>query len=176
MGADDVLVDDHILSDFLALHDRNNLDFVFGDVLLGDLGPVRFDQFTSATLHHSMMSPQGTIVRRSLFSKHGPPDGHYRIGADYVFTLKCWGDPATRKRYWPRVIAQFGITGISSTVVDHQSYRDLPMLIEKHLGQRVSWLDRIHYVYVRIRPRWWRPHYWWGEILTRLTGQAVLRW
>ena len=61
-------------------------------------------------------------------------DTRYRIMADHVWNMKCFGNPAIRKVYADVVIADFAAGGLSHLNPDPQLIADRLALIQENLG------------------------------------------
>src|SRR5258707_324855 len=59
------------------------------------------------------ISHQAAFYHRKTFEKIGDFNTKYRAYADWDFNIRCFLDPAIRTKYRDRIVAIFGMDGIS---------------------------------------------------------------
>lgn len=150
MNADDYYADD-ILKEVCELFNDTQADVVYGNVkVLYDNGYETIDK--ARDLEHINyelpMCHQSVFAKRDLFFKYGMFNLKYKIAADYESILK-WYNKGAKFVYIDKVIANYGVNGISSVEVErsekeameiasffldseYKVQKYLPLLEEKH--------------------------------------------
>ncbi|HEY4286455.1 MAG TPA: glycosyltransferase family 2 protein [Puia sp.] len=170
LGSDDSFQDALVLAGFFAapgaigLGDGSGAPDIFTDpgvagfdLLYGDvLSPSykgRYDgEFTYEKLLSRNLSHQAAFYKKSLFTRLGDYDQHYRMHADWDFNLRCFSDAAVRTRYTGVLVATFGAEGISAG-------HDLAFLRERLIPAKLQWLEQTGYQTLRglrLYDEWWR--------------------
>lgn len=93
-------------------------------------------KFTLYQLAKRNICQQGVFYPASIFKKYNF-NTKYRVYADYLFNLQCWGDIAFKKIYLPIAVSYYNLTGYSSSTSDDSFLKDKPALIMKYLGWTV---------------------------------------
>ncbi|QNL47730.1 glycosyltransferase [Olivibacter sp. SDN3] len=89
--------------------------------------------FTNYKLAKRNPCHQAIIYPSSVFSKY-TYDLKYKVFADYLLNMQCWGDKTFRKEYLPVDISYYNMDGYSSYTADEAFRRDKPFLVRKYLG------------------------------------------
>ncbi|MDM8176214.1 MULTISPECIES: glycosyltransferase family 2 protein [Olivibacter] len=61
-------------------------------------------------------------------------DLKYKVFADYLLNMQCWGDGTFKKRYLPIEVSYYNMDGYSSYTHDEDFRRDKPRLVKQYLG------------------------------------------
>lgn len=128
LNADDYFVDERVLSDISAFLDANpNCDYCYGGIR------VRFPDGHSEDfmppppaaavefLVTGCLPHQASFFRRTAFEATGRFDERYRIAGDYAWFLRVVTDARIISRRFDRVVASYGIEGVSSGLLQSQA-------------------------------------------------------
>jgi glycosyltransferase involved in cell wall biosynthesis len=113
LGSDDTLHDPGVLQTFRDDLAARDLDLVYGNIVTVRKGPAYDGPFTLEKLLRKNMSHQAAFYHRQLFTRIGGFNTRYRAYADWDFNIRCFSDPSIRTHYRDRVVALFGMDGIS---------------------------------------------------------------
>lgn len=169
LGSDDTFQDAGVLAGFFAdprasgFRDASNatgftdpgaagFDLLYGDVLSPSYKGRYDGEFTYEKLLSRNLSHQAAFYKKSLFTRLGDYDQHYRMHADWDFNLRCFSDAAVRTHYTGVLVATFGAEGISAG-------HDLAFLREKLIPAKLQWLGQTGYRTLRrlrLYDEWWR--------------------
>lgn len=122
LHADDCFKGAKILNEVIGLFTTNNIDFLYGNLeyILATTPPkvLRYWQsgeFSTAMLKRGWMPPHPTVYfKRSLVDSIGLFDTSYTIAADYDWLLRCLNLPSLKVLYWPHVMVQMRVGGVSN--------------------------------------------------------------
>ncbi|MCD6062601.1 MAG: glycosyl transferase, family 2 [Flavipsychrobacter sp.] len=142
LGADDVLYDEDVFKDIFSGHtvDIENLDIVYGDVLLKNQNKIYGGAFNRWRILSQNISHQAIFYKSVLFQHHGHYDLTYPILADYVFNLKLFAGKQFRAQHINKIVTIFAEEGLSSTKRDLAFKRDRANLIRRQYSL-------LHYLY-----------------------------
>lgn len=133
LGAGDTLKPD-VLAHIAPLLPTQPLVFAYGNVQLSD-SPKSFNgRYSRWKLSRVNICHQAIFCERSVFNTIGFFDLRYRVLSDYVFNLKCFGNPRITKKYLNEVIAEFEGGGLSARESDAQFLADRLWLFRRCLG------------------------------------------
>lgn len=132
LGAGDSLRP-HALSNVARLMPREDLNFVYGNVYWEDQLMIYAGAFTKEKLRDSNICHQAVFYQRNIFDLLGGFDLRFKILADYVFNIKCFGNGRIRKNYIEYVVANFEGGGLSSLHKDESFSRERARLVRKYL-------------------------------------------
>ena len=112
----------------------NRTALIYGDVYWKQLGIVYDGLFDKYKLTRKNICQQAIFYNKKLFDELGMFDLSYKIVADYVFNLKCYGRKNIYKYYMNEIIADYDC-GMSASGKDKKltRYRRY-ILIYKNLG------------------------------------------
>lgn len=82
--------------------------------------------------HHAVFYPSKVFLKYTYQTE-------YKVFADYLLNIQCWGDADIKKKYLPVLIASFESGGFSMKHEDRLFKQHKPDYIKKHLG-RLVWL------------------------------------
>ncbi len=108
--------------------------FVYGDVERNRSPQMRDGAFSRCKLTRGNICHQAIFYSRDVFQTLGLYDIQYRVMADYVLNMKCFGSRLVAKTYVPLTIAEYEGGGTSTLNDDTNFYRDQPRLIKTYLG------------------------------------------
>lgn len=129
LGADDQLLDGFTQ---LASELTNNHTIYYGDMSYNGEATSR-RKYNAYRLAKETICHQAIIYPRVVFD-HYSYNLSYPIAADWALNLQLWGDKRFKFAFYPYVIANFSLSGISSLNKDHNFLNDQPTLIKKYLG------------------------------------------
>lgn len=89
--------------------------------------------FTKYKLAKRNPCHQAIAYPSSVFSKY-TYDLKYKVFADYLLNMQCWGDTTFRREYLPIDVSYYNMEGYSSYTRDEEFRRDKPLLVRKYLG------------------------------------------
>lgn len=135
LGSDDLVNDEKVFGAVFSLPDKDRFDLLYGNVVGDSYKGVYDGVFTYEKLLSRNLSHQAAFYRRTLFVRLGDYQLRYKAYADWDFNIRCFSDADVRIRYIDRVIARFGVGGLSSR-------HDVPFLKEVLLPARVRLLGQ----------------------------------
>lgn len=140
--------DDQLLPGFkvMLLHLKNENEIYYGNCLtdVRKLGQV----YSSYFLTKDIICHQSIFYPRVVFKKFGYRyQVKFRVLADYVLNMQCWGDNRLRKVYVPIDIAHYSLEGYSSYTSDKLLKKDKSMLVRKYLG----WMIYFRYMFRKFK-------------------------
>jgi len=131
LGADDELFPDFSA---MAYELKDSRNIYYGSVLSngkkqsGELSPY---YMAKAGIYH-----QAIIYPKAVFEKYRF-NSKYKIVADNVLNMQCYGDKAFNFVYKDYIIAHFNHTGVSGTHVDQVFEKDKSKLILRYFGVKI---------------------------------------
>ncbi|MEO7211603.1 glycosyltransferase family 2 protein [Mucilaginibacter sp.] len=131
IGADDELYEDFSA---LAKQLKDDAGIYYGRVLIKGKptpGPVDAYKHAKDTICH-----QAIIYPASVFKKYRF-NTRYKIAADHVLNMQCWGDENYTFKFEDVLVANFNDTGVSMTRADAAFDRDKGRLILKYHGFKI---------------------------------------
>jgi glycosyltransferase involved in cell wall biosynthesis len=135
LGADDSFYSDGVLDDIFNQEDISNFDVIYGNVQWGNAGREYDGQFSKLDLLQKNICHQAIFTRKSVFDKIGKFDTNYKIWADWVFNMKWFNMKYIRHRYINKIIAKYGLGGMSSNSYDSYFLQNKDSLIETHFPE-----------------------------------------
>lgn len=109
------------------------LSFVYGNVYWMDQAIIYSGEFDKSRLKTHNICHQAIFYERAIFDVLGKFELRYKVLADYVFNIKCFGDDRIQKRYIDYVIANFEGGGLSAKQKDVDLIKEQSKLIEEYL-------------------------------------------
>jgi glycosyltransferase involved in cell wall biosynthesis len=155
LGADDMLFNDHILSDVFNNLDSNECDFLYGRIMLKRDGKIRGSKKDFISIIENNISHQAIFYKKNLFDIIGFYDIRYPILSDYDFNIKIFSSTLIKKKYINKTISVYDQTGISNNFIDKKFFIDkLEFLCsDKRLNGNLYVLQKFHF-YVGIINIW----------------------
>lgn len=98
------------------------------DILSGKFDAYRMAKY--CINHQAILYPAAVFIKYSYNIR-------YRINADYALNLQAWGDASFEKKYYPIVIADYNMSGMSSSVTDEKFKADKLQLVKQYLGRKI---------------------------------------
>lgn len=129
LGSDDWLNDKSVLIDVMVSPAISEADIVYGNVQTR--GKIYDGEFTCEKLTQRNVCHQAMFFRRSIFDRMGRYDLSYRVLADWVFNIRCFGDKEIIKVHVDRIIAQYSAGGFSAVTEDYDFLRDKDEIIAR---------------------------------------------
>jgi glycosyltransferase involved in cell wall biosynthesis len=111
----------------------SDLAFVYGNVYWEDEAFIYGGRFDKLRLETYNICHQAIFYERAIFDEIGRYELDYKILADYVFNIKCFGNDKIQKTYVDYVVANFEGGGQSARQKDAALIEALPRLIEEYL-------------------------------------------
>jgi glycosyltransferase involved in cell wall biosynthesis len=145
LGAGDV-IQRGALREIARVVPSSGMTFIYGNVFMRRTASTYDGPFTRAKLRKRNISHQAIFYERTLFSVLGKYQTQYRVAADWVFNMMCFGHRAVRKVYVDMIVAEFEGGGLSDSTADTAFISDYSRLVKKHLGY-------VQYVLLRVEPR-----------------------
>ncbi len=140
----------NILEKIHSAMPQGESNFIYGNVYRYDKNIVYDGIFNKSKLNKRNICHQAIFYERNIFNIIGMFDAKYKIKADYVFNLKCFGCREINKKYINEVIADYEGFGSSYNQKDDNFINDQPKLIRENLGIKEYFIFKLRYVYVKI--------------------------
>jgi glycosyltransferase involved in cell wall biosynthesis len=109
--------------------------FIYGDVFWEDSGLVYAGEFTKAKLKERNICHQAVFYDRRIFDLIGKYELRFKVLADWVLNIKCFGNDQIRKQYIDCIIANFEGGGFSLKTPDETFNRERAVLFETYLKE-----------------------------------------
>lgn len=132
LGAGDSLRPD-VLRKIEKMMPDEPLAFVYGSVYWADQAMIYNGEFDKARLKTHNVCHQAIFYERTIFEVMGKFELRFKVLADYVFNIKCFGDDRIQKRYIDYVIANFEGGGLSAKQKDIDLSHAHAQLIKDYL-------------------------------------------
>lgn len=132
LGAGDSLRAD-VLRKVEKLLPDEPLTLVYGNVYWMDEAIIYGGEFDKLKLKTHNICHQAIFYERSIFDVMGKFELRFKVLADYVFNIKCFGDERIHKRYIDYVIANFEGGGLSAKQKDVDLLNEHAQLIKDYL-------------------------------------------
>jgi len=132
LGAGDTLRA-NVLGNLARVIPDTELAFVYGNVYWVDEAFIYGGEFDKLRLETFNICHQAIFYERAIFDEVGRFELDYKILADYVFNIKCFGNDKIQKTYLDYVVANFEGGGLSAQQKDTALTKALPQLIEEYL-------------------------------------------
>ena len=132
LGAGDTLRA-NALRNLAGMMPDSELAFVYGNVYWMDETFIYGGEFDKLRLETYNICHQAIFYERAIFDVIGRYELRYKILADYVFNIKCFGNDKIQKTYLDYVVANFEGGGLSARQKDAALVEALPRLIDEYL-------------------------------------------
>lgn len=132
LGAGDTLRA-NALRNLAGMMPESELAFVYGNVYWVDEAFIYGGEFDKLRLETYNICHQAIFYERAIFDVIGKYELRYKILADYVLNIKCFGNDNIQKIYLDYVVANFEGGGLSAHQKDAALVEALPRLIEEYL-------------------------------------------
>lgn len=132
LGAGDTLRA-NALKNLKPLMPDRELAFVYGNVYWVDEAFIYGGEFDKLRLETYNICHQAIFYERTIFDLIGKYELDYKILADYVLNIKCFGNDEIQKTYLDYIVANFEGGGLSASQKDGVLIETLPRLIEEYL-------------------------------------------
>jgi glycosyltransferase involved in cell wall biosynthesis len=132
LGAGDTLRA-NALKNLKPLMPDRELAFVYGNVYWEAEAFIYGGLFDKARLETYNICHQAVFYEKAIFNLIGKYELDYKILADYVLNIKCFGNDEIQKTYLDYVVANFEGGGLSASQKDAALIETLPRLIEEYL-------------------------------------------
>ena len=129
LGSDDRFIDERVLLD-VDTSLNSTIDVLYGDVQMDDR---RYDgEFSLYKLMKTNICHQAMFFKRSLFSTYGKFNTKYQILADYHLNIKLFSDKNLTIKHTPRLISEYGTSGLSSHTQDENFHKDRNQIVRDY--------------------------------------------
>jgi len=108
---------------------------VYGNVFWEASGLVYAGEFTKAKLKEQNICHQAIFYERRIFDLIGKYELRFKVLADWVLNIKCFGNDRIRKHYIDYIIADFEGDGFSLKTPDETFQRERADLFATHLKE-----------------------------------------
>lgn len=132
LGAGDTLRA-NVLRKIEKLMPDEPLTFVYGNVYWVDEAIIYSGEFDKLRLRTHNICHQAIFYERTVFHLMGKFELRFKVLADYVFNIKCFGEEQIHKRYIDYVIANFEGGGLSAKQKDVHLLNEHAQLIKDYL-------------------------------------------
>lgn len=122
LNSDDVYINNHVISDLLALLEKQKAQVVFADLILVDQNDdnkvLRY--YDSGHFHPNkfkfgwMPAHPTVFVQRELYKKAGKFSTNYQIAADYELLIRMLAIHKARYAYFPKPVVRMRSGGVST--------------------------------------------------------------
>lgn len=165
LNADDVYIDDAILSKIADLMEREKLDALYGDVAFfraenpaRTVRRYRSKYFSPKRIAMGWMPAHPSLfMQRRIYKQFGSFDTRYRIAGDFELVARVFHSDTLRYRYLPEVIVRMRTGGVSTggwrnTLLLNQEVRhacqkngiatNRVLLLSKYMGKLLEFLHK----------------------------------
>lgn len=129
---------DTLTSNVLSLVSKKlnfKTEIIYGNVFFEKSRYIYGGKYDNTRISVYPVPHQGMFYNKEVFNLVGKYDLRYKIAADYILNIKCFGNDNIDKHYINTVIATYEQEGLSSLVPDGQFFKDKEKVIEKYLGK-----------------------------------------
>jgi hypothetical protein len=124
-----------VLENVASLLPLDGPAFIYGNVFWEDSGLVYAGEFTKAKLKEQNICHQAVFYDRRIFDLIGKYELRFKVLADWVLNIKCFGNDQIRKQYIDCIIANFEGGGFSLKTPDETFNRERAVLFETYLKE-----------------------------------------
>ena len=153
LGTDDILLPS--FSDACNMLINKNMMY-YCNTFLNQHCRIYDGKFSKLKLSIRNLSHQTIFYPKIVFDKY-TYDLNYKIVADYILNLNCFGNKEIKKQYIPLTISVYNESGLSNTNIDTLFYSNKFCIIRKYLGLwyacNSAIFDYFHFVYKKYNPK-----------------------
>jgi glycosyltransferase involved in cell wall biosynthesis len=142
LGCDDTFYDSNVIADVFTDSD-NQYDVIYGNALFKHSRKIYDRKFNRIKLLFRNICHQAIFYKREMFERFGLYDNKYLCRADWVFNIAWFTDDKVKRKYIPRIIAEYNEDGYSFNNADHEFEKDWTNIKNKHFSR----LDLLLYKY-----------------------------
>lgn len=102
---------------------------VYGNVSWGEEGRIYDGEFTKARLRDDNICHQSIFYAREIFELLGKFELRFKVYADYVLNMKCFGHSEIAKKYIDLIVADYEGGGLSMNLKDEKFFEERAQLI-----------------------------------------------
>ncbi len=121
------------LENIKPLMPRGELNFVYGNVYWESHAMIYGGEFTKSRLKTFNINHQAVFYERKIFEVIGKFELRFKVLADYVFNIKCFGNGEIKRKYIDYVVANFEGDGISEQQKDESLVAEHEELVRRYL-------------------------------------------
>jgi glycosyltransferase involved in cell wall biosynthesis len=120
LGADDVFIDVNVLSSIFISKKHDEIDFLYGDVILTSNQKVYGGERTYMSLVDKNICHQSIFYKKTIFEKIGKYNLSYKILSDFDFNIRVFENSKLKKQYINQTISLYNNKGLSSYTLDKE--------------------------------------------------------
>ena len=125
LGADDVLFDKNVLSNIFNTNSFNEIDFLYGDVVLTSNKKNYGGERTYMSLVDKNICHQAIFYKRNIFNKIGNYNLNYKILSDFNTNVRIFENVELKKQYLNQTVSIYNNKGLSSYTLDKKFHSDI---------------------------------------------------
>jgi glycosyltransferase involved in cell wall biosynthesis len=135
LGAGDCLKDG-ILKDLVNKISREGIYFIYGNIeRINPFQKIQYNYgYNKWNICTNTICHQAILYHREIFDLTGKYDTNYRINADQIKTIECFGRKEIKKKFIDILIAEYDGSGMSDLEKDKKYFKDKGKIILKNLG------------------------------------------
>lgn len=145
LGSDDLLFNDHVLSDIDNSLENPRLDIIYGNVNSPVYGEKYDGEFDRSKIAIKNIAHQAIFYRKKVFKKIGFYDLNYKMLADWDLNLRWVIKKRIQRKYVDLTIARYAPGGKSETITDTTFYADFQNLLYKYGYKKRTLRTQIRY-------------------------------
>lgn len=139
LGSDDYLFNEHVFSKIFSLTDTNDVEMIYGNVIMTKSGKVYTGKFDFEKLLNQNICHQSIFLKKSSFLTHGPFDKRYPAYADWDLNIKLFKNKL-RIKYADIIVAFYNEKGFSSVFYDHMFSETMQKERDIYYG---NWVNKV---------------------------------
>ncbi len=120
LGADDILFDENVFSSIFISNKYDDIDFLYGDVVLTSNQKVYGGERTYMSLVDKNICHQSILYKKNIFNTIGKYNLNYKILGDFDFNIRVFENSTLEKQYINQTIALYNNKGLSSYTLDKE--------------------------------------------------------
>lgn len=122
-----------LLKNIADLMPRDEVALVYGNVSWGDEGRIYDGEFSKARLKDDNICHQAIFYGRRVFDLVGKFELRFKVYADYVLNMRCFGHDEITPKYIEAIVADYEGGGLSMYVKDETFFEERMQLIKSCL-------------------------------------------
>ncbi len=125
---------ENILSDLAEEFQDNKCKFLYGNVLMKDINKIYNGKYNKYKSMLSSICQQAIFYHKDIFRIVGIHEIKYKILADRVLNIKCFGEKKIKKKFINKIIADYEGGGFSSNQIDYVFEKERITIIKENFG------------------------------------------
>lgn len=178
LNSGDYFNNSKILTKIFEFKKDKNLDVIYGNIKVEELGVVVGGKFDCEKLLKSNISHQALFFKKSVFNIIGLYNLKYKTLADWVFNMQWFNNEKIKKAYIDLVIANYELNGLSRRIYDETFYSDFRENVISFFPEKcwrsLSFLNKLVYTLFKIEFFWrfWKIK---NEIIFKLKNKLFFK-